>query len=101
MSAKIEREFVTLEVDADTRVGTIRIDRPPMNALAQQVFRELDAVLDEAVVDGGCNALVVWGGPKVFAAGADVKEFPDWTYQDVIGIGVLQETLNKLQRLPM
>jgi enoyl-CoA hydratase/carnithine racemase len=96
-----EREFVTLEVDADTRVGTVRIDRPPMNALATQVWLELGQVCDEAVRDEDCNAIVVWGGPKVFAAGADIKEFPDWSYQDVVGLGTLQDALDRLQRLPM
>lgn len=95
-------EFVRLEVDTDRRVGTIRIERPPMNALGSQVFVELMEATAEAAVNDDVGAVVVWGGPKIFAAGADVKEFPTWTYQDVnstVGSN-LQRALDQLARLP-
>ncbi len=95
-------EFVNLEVDADRRVGTIRIDRPPMNALATQVWREIEGATTEAIARDDVGALVVWGGPKVFAAGADIKEFPDWTYQSAMEGGqVLHRSLDVLARAPM
>lgn len=71
-------EFVRLEVDADRRVGTILLDRPPMNALSTEVFTQIGECLAEAEASDAVGALVVWGGPKVFAAGADIKQFPDW-----------------------
>jgi enoyl-CoA hydratase/carnithine racemase len=96
-------ELVRLEVDAARRVGTIRLDRPPMNALALQVWREIGEAADEARERDDVRAVVVWGGPKVFAAGADIKEFPDWTPDDVRGEAgdVLQRSLDTLARLPM
>ncbi len=95
-------EFVHLEVDAERRVGTVRLDRPPMNALATQVWREIEAVTIEATERDDVGALVVWGGPKVFAAGADIKEFPDWTYQSANDGGqVLHRSLDVLARAPM
>lgn len=95
-------EFVRLEVDGERRVGTIRIDRPPMNALSSQVFRELIEVTDEAGARDDVGAVVVWGGPKIFAAGADIKEFPNWSYHDVVSqVGAnLQRALDLLARLP-
>jgi enoyl-CoA hydratase/carnithine racemase len=94
-------EFVRLEVDAERRVGTIRIERPPMNALSHQVWREIEAVAAEAADRDDVGAVVVWGGPKVFAAGADIKEFPTWSYQDVNGNGaVLHRSLDVLARMP-
>ena len=67
-------EFVRLEVDEASRVGTIRLDRPPVNALNAQVQDELRATAAEAGLDERVGAVVLWGGEKVFAAGADIKE---------------------------
>jgi len=63
--------YVTLEVDQG--VGTIRIDRPPANAIDLQLGRELGEAA-RAAADEAVNAVVVWGGPTIFAAGADIKE---------------------------
>ena len=95
-------EFVRLEVDAEQRVGTIRLERPPMNALSRQVWMEIEQAALEAREHDDVGAVVVWGGPKVFAAGADIKEFPSWDYQQVRDVGqVLQRSLDTLARLPM
>jgi enoyl-CoA hydratase/carnithine racemase len=67
-------EFVRLEVDEASRVGTIRLDRPPVNALNAQIQVELLAAAEEAGKDERVGAVVLWGGEKVFAAGADIKE---------------------------
>ncbi len=95
-------EFVRLEVDAEQRVGVIRIDRPKMNPLSQQVWGEIQQAAVEAVERDDVGAVVVWGGPDVFAAGADIKEFPHFTYQDVNANGqILQRALDTLARLPL
>ncbi len=65
-------EFVRLEVDGG--IGTIRLDRPPMNALSRQLQEEIRAAAHEASARDDVSAVVVYGGEKVFAAGADVKE---------------------------
>lgn len=56
-------------------VATVRLDRPPMNALNTQVQEELRAAARELSADDAVRAVVIYGGEKVFAAGADVKEF--------------------------
>jgi enoyl-CoA hydratase/carnithine racemase len=76
-------EFVTLEVDAG--VGVIRLDRPPMNALNQQVQEEIRSAANEADERGDVRAVVVYGGEKVFCAGADIKEMATMTYVDMLG----------------
>ncbi|MBE9376246.1 enoyl-CoA hydratase/isomerase family protein [Saccharopolyspora sp. HNM0983] len=70
-------EFVRLEVDG--AVGTIRLDRPPMNALNQQIEAELRDAAIEATERADIRAVIVYGGEKVFAAGADIKEMVDKT----------------------
>lgn len=94
-------DLVTLEVDEGRRVGTIRVDRPPMNALSRQVWLEIADATQEARDRDDVGAVVVWGGPKVFAAGADIKEFPDLDYQSVREYGrLLHDVLSGLERLP-
>jgi enoyl-CoA hydratase/carnithine racemase len=75
-------EFVRLEV-ADG-VGTIRVDRPKMNALSLQVQAEIRAAAEEAGERDDVKAVVIYGGEKVFAAGADVKEMADMTHTDMV-----------------
>ena len=74
-------EFVSLEVDGG--VGTIRLDRPPMNAFNRQIQKELRACAEEAADRADVRAVVVYGGEKVFAAGADIKELAAMTYADI------------------
>jgi enoyl-CoA hydratase len=74
-------EFVTFDV-ADG-VGTIRLDRPPMNALNAVVQEELRAAATEATDRAEVRAVVVYGGPKVFAAGADIKEMVNLSFADM------------------
>jgi enoyl-CoA hydratase/carnithine racemase len=92
-------EFVRLEV-ADG-VGTIRLDRPKMNALNVQVQEEIRAVAAEASERGDVKAVVVYGGEKVFAAGADIKEMADMSYTDMVRrSGALQSSFSAVARIP-
>lgn len=94
-------EFVTLDVDRERSVATIRLDRPPHNALCLQAWDELGEAAAEAAADADAGAVVVWGGPRVFAVGADASEFPDWSFRDVRAIGRrLHGALDALARLP-
>ena len=74
-------EFVRLELDAG--VGVIRLDRPPANAIGLQVGEELLATIAEADAHPDVGAIVVWGGPKIFAAGADVQAMATWGPEQV------------------
>lgn len=75
-------EFVTFEVTDG--IGTIRLARPPMNALSTPVQEELRAAAGEASRREDVRAVVLYGGPKVFAAGADIKEFADTEYTQMV-----------------
>ncbi len=92
-------EFCRLEV-ADG-VGTIRLDRPKMNALNVQVQEEIRAAATEAATRDDVKAVVVWGGERVFAAGADIKEMNDMSYTDMVKrSGALQSALGSVARIP-
>jgi enoyl-CoA hydratase/carnithine racemase len=74
-------QLVRLEVS--DRIGVIRLDRPPMNALNTQVQEELRAAAQRATADDEVRAVIVYGGEKVFAAGADIMEMADMSYVDM------------------
>ncbi len=95
-------EFVTLETSADhPGVGTIALSRPPMNALNRQVQAELAAAAREATVRDDIKAVVVYGGPKVLAAGADIKEMNDLDYAEMVKVaGPLQADLGSVAAIP-
>lgn len=94
-----EPEFVRLEV-ADG-VGTIRLDRPKMNALNAQVQEEIRAAATEAATRDDVKAVVVYGGERVFAAGADIKEMAEMSYTDMVKrSGALQSSFAAVARIP-
>ncbi|MEU4294541.1 enoyl-CoA hydratase-related protein [Kribbella sp. NPDC026596] len=92
-------EFVNLTVSDG--VGTIRLDRPKMNALNVQVQEEIRAAALEATASDEVRAVVIYGGEKVFAAGADIKEMADMSYADMVKrSGPLQSSLSAIAAIP-
>jgi enoyl-CoA hydratase/carnithine racemase len=92
-------QFVTLEVEDG--VGTIRIDRPKMNVLDMQVQEEVRAAATEAAARDDVTAVVVYGGERVFAAGADIKEMAGMSHRDMVKrSGGLQSALTAVARIP-
>lgn len=74
-------EFVNMQVTDG--LATIHLDRPPMNALNIQIQGELSEAAAELGADSEVRAAVIYGGPKVFAAGVDVKEMAAKSYPDM------------------
>jgi enoyl-CoA hydratase len=92
-------EFVRLEVDGG--IGTIRLERPPMNALNKQVQEEIRAAAQEAAQRDDVRAVIVYGGEKVFAAGADIKEMVDMSYVDMANrAGALSSSFAAVAEIP-
>lgn len=92
-------EFVTLGVEDG--VGTIRLDRPKMNAISFQVQAELREVAAEASERDDVRAVVVYGGERVFAAGNDVKEMADLPYTDMVRMsGSVQSAVTAVAQIP-
>ncbi len=93
---------VRLEVDAATQVATVVVDRPPLNALDLAAWRQLATVLAEVAERDDVRALLVVGGPRAFAAGADVREFLDWGPDEARAAAeVMQGALDALAALPI
>jgi enoyl-CoA hydratase/carnithine racemase len=64
--------FVTVERHPDN-VALVRLDRPKANALSGAVLEQLHAAARE-LHDDPPGAVVLWGGRRIFAAGADIVE---------------------------
>jgi enoyl-CoA hydratase/carnithine racemase len=92
-------DFARVEVEAG--IATIRLDRPPMNALNSQVTGEIAGAAAQVSADAGIGAVILYGGEKVFAAGADVKEMADAGYTQITEIGQrIQTSFNAVARIP-
>jgi enoyl-CoA hydratase/carnithine racemase len=79
-------KFVRLEV-ADG-IGTMRLDRPRMNALNSAMREEMRAAAVEAGARQDVAAVVIYGGERIFAAGADIKELDGLTQADAAELSV-------------
>jgi enoyl-CoA hydratase/carnithine racemase len=75
-------DVVRLEVDGG--VATLRLDRPPVNALNAEVQDRLRELAREVDRRADVRAVVLYGGERVFAAGADIKEMAEWSYTDTV-----------------
>ncbi|HEX3955789.1 MAG TPA: enoyl-CoA hydratase-related protein [Trebonia sp.] len=92
-------EFVRVEV-AD-QIATIRLDRPKMNALNTQVQEEIAEAAAQVSGDAGVAAVVLYGGERVFAAGADIKEMADMSYAQMASrSAALQASFTAVARIP-
>lgn len=58
----------------DDGVALVRLNSPKVNALSRALLAELRAVAD-ALTTEPAGAVVIWGGERLFAAGADISEF--------------------------
>jgi enoyl-CoA hydratase/carnithine racemase len=92
-------EFVRVEVSES--VATIRLDRPPMNALSAQLTDEIAAAARQVGTDAGIRAVVLYGGEKVFAAGADIKEMAQAGPRQAAAIARrLHDAFTEVARIP-
>jgi enoyl-CoA hydratase/carnithine racemase len=92
-------EFVRIEKQG--AVATIHLDRPPANALAREVSLELSAAAKEVTADEGVRAVVVWGGERIFAAGADIKAMVEYGPEEVAhDVGALEQACRDVEAIP-
>ncbi|KKD06386.1 enoyl-CoA hydratase [Streptomyces sp. WM6386] len=91
-----------MRLDTDGPVATVRLDHPPMNAFDTAQRAELAAVARELADSRQVRAVVLYGGERLFAAGADVKALAAMGPEEVRGWNrALQRTFDEVARLPM
>ncbi|MDQ0789317.1 enoyl-CoA hydratase/isomerase family protein [Streptomyces sp. B3I8] len=92
---------MTVHLEVSEGIGTVRLDRPPMNALNVAVQDRIKELAEEAGRRDDVRAVILYGGEKVFAAGADIKEMRDMDHAAmVVRSRALQESFTAVARIP-
>ncbi|MEW2165942.1 enoyl-CoA hydratase-related protein [Streptomyces sp. NPDC007084] len=92
---------MTVHLEVADGVGTIRLDRPPMNALDVATQDRLKELAEQAATRTDVRAVVLYGGEKVFAAGADIKEMRAMDHAAmVVRSRALQDSFTAVARIP-
>lgn len=82
----------------DSGVAVVTLENPKVNALSSEVLRQLRSAA-EALTENPPGAVVVTGGPRVFAAGADISEFAGPEEARTIG-GLFLDALDAVAAIP-
>jgi enoyl-CoA hydratase/carnithine racemase len=91
-----------VRLDITGGLAMLVLDQPPVNALGRALIDELMAAVDEIRRSEEARAVVVSGGPDVFAAGGDVKELLAWDYRAAVrDSGALGDACTALAHLPV
>jgi len=89
-----EESFQMLLVEKKSNgIGLITLNRPKqLNALCQQLLKELNMALHKMEKDDEVGCVVITGSTKAFAAGADIKEMSSKTFQETFQQNMFAET---------
>jgi enoyl-CoA hydratase/carnithine racemase len=88
-------------LEIDDGVGVIRLDQPPANAIDVAMGLAIQGAIREAGEREEVGAIVVWGGRKLFAAGADIKAMATWGPDEVKpSVDALGTACDMLEELP-
>ncbi|MFB7510493.1 enoyl-CoA hydratase/isomerase family protein [Streptomyces broussonetiae] len=92
---------MTVNLEVAEGVGTLRLDRPPMNALDVATQDRLKELAEEVTRRDDVRAVVIYGGERVFAAGADIKEMQNMDHTAmVLRSRALQDAFTAVARIP-
>ena len=92
---------VTLERVPEEQIAVITLDRPPLNAIDEQVVTELAEAAAELTADGETRAVVVRSALEgVFMAGADIHEFERIAEEGIERALLAQEVFSRFAELP-
>jgi enoyl-CoA hydratase len=92
--------FENIAIETHGPVGLITLTRPKfLNALSDALMDELGSALKQFDADETIGCIVVTGGDKVFAAGADISAMAEWTYMDVYKADFITRNWEALRRI--
>lgn len=92
-------EFIALEVSDS--IATIRLQRPPVNALNRQMQEEIRTAALECSSRDEIKSVILFGGEKAFAAGADITEMEGLSHADMVRESHgLQSCFSAVARIP-
>jgi enoyl-CoA hydratase/carnithine racemase len=92
---------MTVHLEVAGGVGTVRLDRPPMNALDNATQDRLKELAEEVAGREDVRAVVLYGGEQMFAAGADIKEMRAMDHTAmIVRSRALQDSFTAVARIP-
>src|SRR3974390_3312658 len=90
--------YANIASEVRGRVGLITLNRPKaLNALNDALMDELGDCLSAFDANEGVGVIVITGGPKAFAAGADIAAMKDWSYMDVYKTNFVSRNWERLR----
>lgn len=94
-------DYDLLIVEVADGVATVTLNRPPLNPLNADLFMQIGNCADELTADDSVRAVVITGGEKNFAAGADIKQMVEANAVEINKfIRVAQEAFTKVENIP-
>ena len=91
--------YENIRVETRGPVALITLNRPKaFNALSNDLMDELTQALDAVEADEAIRAIVLTGGEKVFAAGADIKGMKDYSYMDAYKANFITRNWERVSR---
>jgi enoyl-CoA hydratase/carnithine racemase len=92
--------FDTLGLEREEAFAVITLNRPPANAISEQLVRDLAAALTSVEHDDSVRAVIITGaGDRIFCAGADLgSAFASGDMADFIRFG--NGVLRRIERFP-
>ncbi|YAL84179.1 enoyl-CoA hydratase/isomerase family protein [Dermacoccaceae bacterium W4C1] len=78
-------EFVSVSVTDG--IAVVRMDRPKLNAVNTAIVEGLSAAAAQVDSDSQVHVVVLTGGEKAFAAGADIAEMAELSYAGMVAKG--------------
>ena len=98
-----EQQTICYKYDLEAKVGIIKIQRPKhLNALNKYVISDLEFILDKMEKDTRVRSIIITGeGEKAFVAGADIKEFQNFDYNEAYALSKegKEKVFNKIEQL--
>ncbi|MHB1651724.1 MAG: enoyl-CoA hydratase/isomerase family protein [Desulfitobacteriaceae bacterium] len=94
--------YATLLLTIEEGIATITLNRPEvLNALNHQVYSELGQVAQELAEDDSVRVVIITGGDKVFAAGADIRDMAKAEAMDIALAGrPSMKALSLIENMP-
>jgi enoyl-CoA hydratase/carnithine racemase len=91
-----------VRVETAGPVTTVHLDHPPLNTFDTAMRQELAGVATELADAEEVRAVVLYGGQRCFAAGADIEELATMDFERIMGWNrAMQRTLTQFASLPM
>ena len=93
--------YELVEIVRESGIATLKLNRPPVNALNFQLQAEIARASEELGNDIGVAAIVLYGGEKAFAAGADIKEMEKLSHEGMLARSAgLKSAFDAVARIP-